>query len=119
MAAPINTRVYRPPQMAFKSERRSWSYLRLTLSAGQKKMLGFAALIVLVIGLAAPQLIAGRIDAAQARVQHLQAANATISTEHVRLLATRAQLTSKDHITALAERKLRLFEPVKGQVHRM
>lgn len=119
MATPINTRIYKPPQGAFKSEQRAWGSIRLALSAGQKKILALAVGVALVAGLAATQLVAGRIDTAQARARQLQEANATISNENVRLLATRAQLASKAHITALAERKLRLFEPVKGQVHRM
>ncbi len=119
MATQINTRVYRPPPMAIKSEPRAWGSIRLVLSAGQKRMLAIAVGVALVAGLAATQMVAGRIDAAQTRAQQVQAANATISNENVRLLATRAQLASKTHITALAERKLRLFEPVKGQVHRM
>ncbi len=119
MATQINTRAYRPPQMAFKSEPRTWGCIRLALSAGQKKILAIAVGVGLVTGLAATQMVAGRIDAAQVRAQQLQVANATISNENVRLLAARAQLASKTHITALAERKLRLFEPVKGQVHRM
>ena len=119
MATQINTRVYRSPQMAFKSEPRAWSSIRLALSAGQKKILAIAVGLALVAGLAATQMVAGRIEAAQAKAQRLQATNATVSNENVRLLAARAQLASKTHITALVERKLRLFEPVKGQVHRM
>ena len=119
MAMPTNTRVYRPSQLALKSEQRAWGSIRLALSSGQKKILAIAVGVGLVAGLAATQLVAGHIDSALARVQQLQAANATISNENVRLLAARAQLASKTHIMALAERKLRLFEPVKGQVHRM
>ena len=53
------------------------------------------------------------------RTQQLQARNITVANKNIRLLATRAQLASKTHILALAERKLNLFEPDKGQVRRM
>ncbi len=49
----------------------------------------------------------------------MQARNITVANENIRLLATRAQLASKTHIVSLAERKLNLFEPDKGQVRRM
>lgn len=119
MGTQINTRTYRPAQIAYRSERGKLPGLQVTLSSGQKKILAaFASMVVLTM-LVVAGLIAGRIDTIEARVQQLQVANIALANEHVRLLASRAQLSSKDHITALAERKLHLFEPVKGQVHRM
>jgi cell division protein FtsL len=119
MGMQINTRTYRPAQMAYRSERSKLSGLQVTLSSGQKKILAVFVGVFVMTMLVVAGLIAGRIDTIEARVQQMQATNIALVNEHVRLLASRAQLSSKDHITALAERKLHLFEPVKGQVHRM
>lgn len=115
----MNTRIYKPAQMAFQSEERKTPVIRLQLSGGQKRLLAIVAGMGLVAILAAGQFIAGRIVAAEAIIEHLQSVNGTLANENVRLLAARAQLSSKAHVAALVERKLRLFEPLKGQVHRM
>ena len=91
----------------------------LVLSQGSVKMLlGFVALAV-VTGSIMTYGLYGRIQKTEHRVQQLQAENSVITTRHMQLRAARAQLSSKSHILALVEKRLRLYEPGKGQVHRM
>ena len=119
MASTVNIRTYRPQQLSVRESRRAIPHLRIARGREQRRVLSVAASIALVAGLAITQLLHGRISDALERSQQLQARNITVANENIRLLATRAQLASKTHIVSLAERKLNLFEPDKGQVRRM
>ncbi len=98
--------------------RRAIPHLRIALGREQRRVLSVAAGIALM-ALAITHHVHGRISDALERSEQLQARNITVANENIRLLATRAQLASKTRITSLAERKLNLFEPDKGQVRRM
>ena len=119
MASSVNIRTYRPQQLAVRESRRAFPRLRIALSRDERRVLIVAAGLALMAGLAITQLFHGRINDTMERTQQLQARNITVANENIRLLATRAQLASKTQILALAERKLNLFEPDKGQVRRM
>ncbi len=119
MASTVNIRTYRPQQLSVRESQRAVPHLRIALGREQRRVLTVAAGIALMAGLAITQLLHGRISDALERSQQLQARNITVANENIRLLATRAQLASKTHIVSLAERKLNLFEPDKGQVRRM
>ena len=75
--------------------------------------------IALITGLAITQFFHGQVQNTRTSVMQLQGKNAVIGNENMRLLATRAQLASKTKIVSHAGVKLHLFEPGKGQVHRM
>ena len=119
MASSVNIRTYRPPQMAVREKDRAVLRFRLALSREQRRMLTVTAVIALMTGLMITQFLHGRIEDTQERSQQLQARNSTVANENIRLLASRAQLASKTHILAVAERKLKLSEPAQGQVRRM
>jgi hypothetical protein len=119
MALSVNIRTYRPQQLSVRESRRVVLRSRIALSREQRWLLTATAGVALAVGLAITQLLYGQVKEATERSQLLQARNSTVANENIRLLATRAQLASKAHILAVAERKLNLFEPDKGQVRRM
>ena len=82
-------------------------------------MMAIIAAIAVVLGLATTHFLHGQVLNTKTKVMQLQSSNSAIANENVRLLATRAQLASKNKIVSHAGAKLNLFEPEKGQVHRL
>lgn len=119
MASNVTLRNYRLQQAPLRAGRRKMSRLNLAISAEIRRVMAIMVAVSLVAGLAITQFFHGQVVDTRARVIELQNKNATIANENVRLLATRAQLTSKTQIVSHAKTKLNLFEPEKGQVHRM
>lgn len=119
MRAGVSVRSYRPVQVSFRSAKPAAPRLGLHLSSAQRKWLSLMVGSALVIGVAGTQFFHGRMVDMRGGAEKVRTANARISTENIRLLSVRAQLTSKDHILALAGKKLNLFEPGQGQWHRM
>lgn len=115
-----SVRVYRPRQQTFsKEKRRSQPRNGLKLADTQVRFIAVLAAAAVVMGLLLTQCIHGQIVDMQLKAEQLRVKNTSIANENVRLLATRAQLTSKTQVAALAGTKLNLFEPDKGQVRRM
>ena len=77
------------------------------------------ATVGLVLGLVVTQFFHGQMVDMRSRAEKVRILNTSISNENIRLLSVRAQLASKNHIISLAGKKLNLFEPGQGQVHRM
>jgi hypothetical protein len=96
MASSVNIRTYRPQQLAVRESRRAFPRLRIALSRDERRVLIVAAGLALMAGLAITQLFHGRINDTMERTQQLQARNNTVANENIRLLATRAQLASKN-----------------------
>jgi len=120
MTPNINIRVYRPRQRIQAKERPRKNTLHFVrLSLNQCKQLGMILMSALVIGLGLTQFFHVKIVELQAKVDQLQTRNTVIADENNRLVVTGAQVASKAQIVALAKRKLKLFEPAQGQVHRM
>lgn len=92
---------------------------KITLSPAVRKVVVIMVATALVMGLAITQFFHGQVVDTRTRVMQLQSKNAVISNENIRLLAARAQLASKTKIVSHAGVRLNLFEPEKGQVHRM
>jgi hypothetical protein len=119
MASNVNIRSYKLQQASLKAGRRKVFLSKITLSQGSWKIMAITVAIALVSGLAITQFLHGQFVNTRATVIQLQSKNAAIGNENMRLLATRAQLASKTKIVSHAGAKLHLFEPDKGQVHRM
>ena len=119
MVTNVNIRRYRPQQAMFNSGRRETARLDLSISREQYKVLGILAAAALVLGLLITQVFHYRSVAARAEIERLQTMHAALGNEHVRLLATRAQLASKAYVLVLAGTKFDLFEPEATQVRRM
>ncbi len=75
-------------------------------------ILGIALLIVFAFS----QLMHWHIASTVTRLDQLQSARNEYGSEKMRLLAARAQLTSREYVTELAGRKFQLHAPQKGQV---
>jgi len=115
----MHVRIYRPRQVVLskaKARKRSDAFL---FPRGQGKMLAAMAGVALALGLTLTQVFHGQMVDIRAEAELLQARNSAIASENVRLLAARAQVASKTQVTALAQTKLKLFEPDQGQVRRM
>jgi uncharacterized protein HemX len=119
MASNVTARNYRLRQAPIKAGRRKSSLFNVTVSGEVRRVMAIMVAIALVMGLAITQFFHGRVVDTKASVIQLQSKNAAVSNENIRLLAARAQLTSKAKIVSHAGTKLNLFEPEKGQVHRM
>ena len=115
----VQIRNYRQKQAASTSKLRNLSPADISLRSQQMKILIGSVALAVVMGSIMTHGLYGRILASQERVQQLRAEHNVIATKNMQLLAVRAQLTSRTHVLALAEKKLKLFEPEKGQVHRM
>ena len=119
MASNVNIRSYRVQQVSRKAGRRKLFLSKIKVSPETQKVVAIMIAIALVAGLAITQFFHGQVVNTRASVIQLQSKNAVIANENIRLLATRAQLASKTKVASHAGAKLHLFEPEKGQVHRM
>jgi hypothetical protein len=119
MISNVHVRSYRPPQISLRTDCRKVSRFTLALSGEQRKIVAVMVVGALIAGLAITHFFSLCAQDAKVRVEQLQTLNTTVGNENVRLLATRAQLASKNHVVALAGVKLNLFVPEKTQVHRM
>ncbi len=95
-------------------------WLRLFVLTGKQRafLLG-VAVCAGCIGMTSVFALHARAVTAQQGLQEVQRAYAALDSEHVQLLATRAQLSSRERIAKVAETRLQLFEPVAGQVQQM
>lgn len=119
MASNVNIRSYRLQQASHKAGRRKLFLSKITVSQESRKVIVVMVALALVMGLALTQFFHGQVANTRTKAMQLQSKNAVIANENMRLLAARAQLASKTKIVAHAGAKLHLFEPEKGQVHRM
>ncbi len=119
MALHVNVRSYRPQPVSSRTGRSTAFRLSHLFTGEQRKYLAVMGITALIAGLSITQFFHGRMADMQAGAEKLRIVNAAISNENVRLLASRAQLSSKPHIVSSVGAKLNLFEPEKGQVHRM
>ena len=116
----INVFVYRPRQVILAKERPRKNTRHFeVLSPIQSKLLGLMVIAVLVIGLGLTQSLHVRIVELQTEVDQLQTSNTVIANENNRLVADGGQVASKAQVVALAQKRLKLFAPAQGQVHRM
>lgn len=115
----VQIRSYRQKQPTSTSKLRNLPKAFFSLRSHQMKILIGGVALAVVMGSIMIHGLYGRILASQERVRQLRAEHNVIATKNMQLLAMRAQLSSRAHVLALAERKLKLFEPEKGQVHRM
>jgi hypothetical protein len=114
-----SVRVYRPRQQALSRDKRRQQPWSIKLSSAQARFVTVLAAAAMVMGLLVTQCIHGQIVDLQVKAEQLRTKNTSTTNENVRLLAARAQLTSKMQVAALAGTRLNLFEPEKGQVRRM
>ena len=119
MASSVNIRKYKQRQKPFVAGRQTMSQYGKIFSLDRIRFLTGVSAAAIIVGSLITYGIHGRIVHSMERVQQLRVKNAAVANENVHLLAARAQLASKTHVLALAEKKLKLFEPEKGQVHRM
>jgi len=106
-------------QVSSRSAKPAAPRFSLSISGEQRKWITLMVVFALVTGVAVTQFFHGQMVDMRSRAEKVRTLNANISTENIRLLSVRAQLTSKGHIVTLAGKKLNLFEPGQGQVHRM
>lgn len=119
MALQVNVRTYRPQPVSSKTGRKAAPRFNMTLSGEQWRCIAILVAIALVAGLTITHFFHGKLVDMRARAEKLRVVNTAIGNENVRLLANRAQLSSKTYIVSRVGTKLNLFEPEKGQLHRM
>lgn len=120
MALQVNARSYRPQAVSLRAGRRTApSRFSIIFSGEQWKPVAILIAISLVAGLTIAHFFHGKLVDMRAKAEQLRIVNTAIGNENVRLLATRAQLSSKTYIVSRVGARLNLFEPEKGQLHRM
>ena len=120
MTPNVSVRTFKPRQQVFSKEQpQARPRFRCSFPVQQAKMLAVASAVLVVVGVGLTQIIQGRMSELQGRAEQLRARNTAVADENVRLLAARAQLSSKAQVVALAKTKLLLFEPDQRQVRRM
>lgn len=120
MMPSANVRVYRPRQLISvkKKPRRKQPFHLARLSPRQCKKLGVLAMAALVIGVGLTQFLHTRIVELQTKFDQLQSSHTAIADETNRLVSAGSR-ASKPQVIAMAQKKLKLFEPYPGQVRRM
>jgi len=110
---------YRPPQTRSLASAAGRSGVRgLTLSwSGLRIAAPLVLAIVLLAGIGV-RLSAQRCAHMEERLRRLALQRRELGDANIELLARRARLLSRPEITAAAARRLELFPPAKGQVHR-
>lgn len=120
MTPNVSVRTFKPRQQVFSKEQpQARPRNRFSFPAEQARMLAIASAVLVVLGLGLTMVIQGKMGDLQGRAEQLRARNTAVADENVRLLAARAQLSSKAQVVALAKTKLHLFEPDQRQVRRM
>lgn len=120
MVPNVSVRTYRPQQVAsFRQERQANNRFSLRLSSVARRFLAVTCLAALVVGLLITQYFYGQMMDMRAQSEQLRGLHAQMYNQNVELRAHRAQLSSKDHVVAVASVKLNLFEPDQRQVRRM
>lgn len=120
MTPNVSVRTFKPRQQVFSKEQSlARPRFRCNFSFEQAKVLAIVLAVVVVLGVGLTQIIQGGMGDLQGRAEQLRARNTAVADENVRLLAARAQLSSKAQVVALAKTKLHLFEPDQRQVRRM
>jgi len=94
---------------------------RFALQLSQKvgRYLACICLAALVVGLLVTQYFYGQMMEMRAEIEQLRGVHTQMYDRHVELRTQRAQLSSKNHIVAVASVKLNLYEPQQRQVRRM
>jgi hypothetical protein len=116
----VTVHTYKPRQVIFVKENQ-----RIVSRNGASRSPNYLKLFLLVVatlsvGYGTTHALHCRVVTLQSRIDALKTSNAGIVDENQRLMATDAQLGSKTMVIALlAKRKLRLLEPVQGQVQRV
>ena len=120
MRPKIDVPVYRPRQKLLAKEKSQKNTQGCAfLPRPQWKQLSLMVVVALVIGLGLTQFFHVRMLELQAKVGQIQVRISVIAAENQRLVNADVQVTSTTQVVALAERKLKLFEPNKEQVRRM
>ncbi|MDD2464540.1 MAG: hypothetical protein PHI97_11140 [Desulfobulbus sp.] len=120
MVPNVSARTYRPRQMAaFQEARRVKNGFQIRLPNSVRRFLAVTCLAALVAGLLITQYFYGQMMDMRTQAEQLRGLHAQMYNQSVELRAHRAQLSSKDHIVALASVKLDLYEPGQRQVRRM
>jgi uncharacterized protein HemX len=111
---------YRPRQVILeKGNPRKKALHFVRLAPNQRKKLGLMVMAALVIGLGLTQFLHVKIVELQAKIDQLQTSYTAIADKNNHLASADAQVDSKAQVVELAKRKLKLFKPDQGQVHRM
>lgn len=120
MLSNVSVRTFKPRQQVFSKEPpQNRSRLYCKFSVASAKILAIVSVTIVVLGVGLTQIIQGKMIALQGMAEQLRTSNTVVADENVRLLAIRAQLSSKDQVVVLAKTKLHLFEPDQRQVRRM
>ncbi len=72
---------------------------------------------VIVVVFSVGQFMHGRIESAAGRIEQLQSVSSRAVNENIRLLAARAQLTSRKNVVKQAMQRFQLMVPGKGQIY--
>lgn len=122
MISNTNIRAYRYP---YAQARRPQLHLNirwrqyLALTGQQKLVLVVLVALACCVGAVNSLVLHTKAASTQTAIQQIQVQHSALDSEHIHLLAARAQLSSKARITGIVKDRLQLFEPVAGQVQHM
>lgn len=120
MVPNVSVRTYRPRQMvSYQGNQRVKHHFALQLSQRAGRFLAGICLAALVVGLLVTQYFYGQMMEMRTQIEQLRGLHAQMYDRNMELRTHRAQLSSKDHIVAVASVKLNLYEPDQRQVRRM
>ena len=120
MIAEIQSRMFRPHSDAM--DMRQHVTIRASQGIMSKRMAKLVTVIIcisLFVVFAFSQVMHWQIVASSNKLEDLKTIRVATSSKNIELLATRAQLASRDFVEKQAKEKLQLFTPKRNQIRRL
>lgn len=114
-----STRTFRAPVANLRIRQRVSSAREEISSEKLVRPMVMILLVTIGVVFSMNQFLNWRIDNIGGTLDQLQALRRNAGSENMSLLAARARLMSTSHIEAVAEARLQLYLPEKGQLHRL
>ena len=119
MMTGINSRMFRPNAVAVGMRQQVAARSDWAMSRRLAKLVTLILCVSIFIVFAFSQLMHWHIVSTINKLDKLQSVRNQFGTENIALLATKAQLTSKEYIVELAGKRYQLHLPEQGQVRRL
>ena len=119
MIAEINSRMFRPHAVNVGMRQQVASRTSKGMSKRMAKMVTLIICVSLFVVFAFSQVMHWQIVASSNKLEEMKSARRAISNKNIELLATRAQLTSKQFVEEKAREKFQLFMPKRNQIRRL
>lgn len=119
MIAEIQSRMFRPHPEAMAMRQHVTSRTSPGMTKRMAKLVAAIICISLFVVFAFSQVMHWQIIASSDKLESLKSIRIATSSKNIELLATRAQLASREFVEKQAREKLQLFTPKQNQIRRL